>query len=204
MWYWLWGPYLFVSPWICFIARGFEGAPRYEGDSKIFRFMDRRCEDSNNWSSTVGKLLYHSGNTDFHRLFIDIDDSWKDHLSYMWENMTVFVPTPECPEWQDLRLLEEFRERGCNYTNSKRLCPDIRRFIQNHIVDRSLQEGRKAKTKAGNKIWWSKIGEDQFVHPGAVTIMKRTEALNGEVIVIDKLLWSPLSKKEQKGAKISQ
>jgi hypothetical protein len=68
--------------------------------------------------------------------------------------MTALVPDPESQEWKELRLTEEFDERGCNPTNSKKQCPQIRRFLEHHLIDASLlKEGKKRKIKAGNKIY---------------------------------------------------
>ena len=105
--------------------------------------------------------------------------------------MTVFVPDPACQEWKDLRLTEEFETRGCNRTNSKRQCPRIRRFLEHHLIDTSfLQEGKKRKTIAGNKIWWVQVGEYGYIYPKAIRILKLEAALNGEVIVIERPLSS--------------
>jgi hypothetical protein len=95
-----------------------------------------------------------------------------------------------------LELTQDFEKRGCNTTNSKRKCAAIRRFLGHHLVDASsLEEGRKKKTKAGNKIWWVQVGENGYIYPKGVKILAREAALNGEVIVIEKPLCSYSSKR---------
>jgi hypothetical protein len=88
-------------------------------------------------------------------------------------------------------LPEEFEERGCNPSNSKRQCQQIPRLLQHHLVDDSLfKEGIKRKTKAGDKIWWSQVGDYGYIYPQGVRILKRVDVLNGEVVVIEKPLRS--------------
>ena len=60
------------------------------------------------------------------------------------------------------RKCMELEERGCNPQNSKKQCPQIRRFLEHHLVDSSLliKEGKKRKTKAGNMVGSSPRGQD--------------------------------------------
>jgi hypothetical protein len=110
-------------------------------------------------------------------------------LIYWWENITVLVPDPESQVWTDLRIPQEFRERGCRRANSKRKCYRIRQFLKHHLIDGSfLEEGKKRKTKGGNKIWWNQVGEYGYIYPEAVRILGREEGLNGEVIIIERPL----------------
>jgi len=127
---------------------------------------------------------------DFGNLVSSTDTSWNKRLVYSWQNITVLVPDPESQEWKDLRLTEEFEERGCNPQNSKKQCPQIRRFLEHHLVDSSLliKEGKKRKTKAGNKTWWGHVGEYGYIYPPGVRIFKRVEVLNGEIVVIERPL----------------
>ena len=156
------------------------------------RKLDRQCAHLDRLLSSetkVSELLY--GHKEFGSLVSATDLSWDTQLVYWWENMTVFVPDPACQEWKDLRLTEEFETRGCNRTNSKRQCPRIRRFLEHHLIDTSfLQEGKKRKTIAGNKIWWVQVGEYGYIYPKAIRILKLEAALNGEVIVIERPLSS--------------
>jgi hypothetical protein len=81
---------------------------------------------------------------EFANLVSSTDTSWNRQLAYWWENITALVPDPESQEWKDLQLTEEFEERGCNPSNSKKQCPKIRRFLELHLVDSSLlEEGKK-------------------------------------------------------------
>src|SRR5277367_3259372 len=73
--------------------------------------------------------------------------------------ITVLVPDSESQEWKEVRLTQEFEDKGCNSTNTKRQGPQIRRFLEHHIVDACLfKEGKKRKTKSGNKSWWGEVG----------------------------------------------
>ena len=192
MWLWLWTIWFQTMSLLCYLS-GDSLPTSVENEGGFFaRKLDRQCADLGrllNSETKVSELLY--GHTEFGKLVSAMDLSWGTQLVYWWENMTVFVPDPASQEWKDLRLTEEFETRGCNRTNSRRQCPRIRRFLEHHLLDTSfLQEGKKRKTKAGNKIWWGQVGEYGYIYPKGIRILKREAALNGEVIVIERPLSS--------------
>lgn len=39
------------------------------------------------------------------------------------------------------------------------------------MVERSIPEDKKVKTVAGNKIWWSQVGGDRYLYPGAIKVL---------------------------------
>jgi hypothetical protein len=142
-----------------------------------------------NWQNPKWRICYLIDTKNLQTFVSSTDTLWNRQLAYWWQNMTALVPDPESQEWKDLRLTGEFDERGCNPTNSKKQCPQIRRFLEHHLIDASLlKEGKKRKTKAGNKIWWDQVGEYGYIYPQAVRILKRVDVLNGEVIVIERPL----------------
>lgn len=175
---------------VCFISgNGLSPPPGNEGAGFLSRALTRKCDDMERLlaETKVAELLYR--HDEFGSLISETDSSWDNQLVYWWENITVLVPDPESQLWTDLRITQEFRERGCNRTNSKRICPRIRKFLEHHIIDGNfLEEGRKRKTKAGNKIWWNQVGQYGYIYPAAVRILGREEALNGEVIIIERPL----------------
>jgi hypothetical protein len=190
MWLWLWKIWFQTMGLICLFSGNEDLPPPGNEAGFLSRTLTRKCDDMHRLllaETKVGDLLYR--HKEFSSLISETDSSWDNQLVYWWENITVLVPDPESQLWTDLRITQEFRERGCNQTNSKRICPGIRTFFEHHLIDGNfLEEGRKRKTKAGNKIWWNKVGQYGYIYPAAVRILGREEALNGEVIIIERPL----------------
>src|SRR5277367_1845033 len=96
---------------------------------------------------------------EFGNLVSSTDTWWNKQLVFRWQIITVLVPDSESQEWKEVRLTQEIEDKGCNSTNTKRQGPQIRRFLEHHIVDACLfKEGKKRKTKSGNKSWWGEVG----------------------------------------------
>lgn len=189
MWLWLWKIWFQTMGLICFLSGNEDPPPPGNEAGFLSRALTRKCDDMHRLlaETKVAELLYR--HEEFGSLISETDSSWDNQLVYWWENITVLVPDPESQLWTDLRITQEFRERGCNRTNSKRICPRIRKFLERHLIDDNfLEEGRKRKTKAGNKIWWNQVGQYGYIYPAAVRILGREEALNGEVIIIERPL----------------
>jgi hypothetical protein len=189
MWLWLWKIWFQIMGLICFLSDSEVPSSRGNEAGFLSRALTRKCDDMHRLlaETKMAELLYR--HQEFGSLISETDSSWDNQLVYWWENITVLVPDPESQLWTDLRITQEFRERGCNSTNSKWLCPHIRKFLERHLIDGNFpEEGRKRKTKAGNKIWWNQVGQYEYIYPAAVRILGREEALNGEVIIIERPL----------------
>lgn len=168
---------------LCFT--GFTSVPRFGGEGAKCPPLD--FEPFN----TTGLIGYYIANLypEFTELIKITDQSWVERLGYWWENITVLIPDPQSQEWKDLGLMEEVHQKGCKQDNSKTLCPNITTFVKHHLVDGSLREGRKYKTKAGNKIWWNQIDGSQYFYPMAAKVLYRQEHVNGEMMMVEKPLW---------------
>ena len=105
-------------------------------------------------------------------------------MDYPWENVTVIVPDPEGMAWKDLDLYGKYKTSG--FGNDK----PYHEFLHHHFVTRSVPQDKKVRTMAGNKIWWSRVGNESYIYPGAIKMMSRAEASNGEVWVVERPLWS--------------
>jgi len=193
MLYWLWITWVYTVAFFCTVNAPLDiGAPA--NTPGVFgHTMTRKCQD---WAmqqmDNVGNVLFR--HPDFQKLVFSLDSSWEKQTLYGWANMTVLVPDPNSQEWKDIGLIQELERNGCNKTNSKKKCPRTRRFIEHHLVDSSLgKEGKKKKTKAGKKIWWERVGDYSYIYPQAVKILDRTEASNGEIILIEKPLWEEVN-----------
>ena len=183
MWLWLWHYYLPVLGYLCIL--GFTSIPKFSSAG-----FGASCSP---WDAepftTIGLIGDHIGvYPEFMELIVNANESWTYRLDYWWENITLLIPDPQTQEWKDLGLVDEIHEKGCKLENSKTLCPRIRQFLKHHLVDGSLREGRKRKTKAGNKIWRETVGGKQYLYPGALKILNRREHVNGEMILIEKPL----------------
>lgn len=110
-------------------------------------------------------------------------------LEYTWGNATLFVPDPESQEWKDLEYEKEIEQWPCD-ANVLKNCPHILRFLKHHYVGRLIPTDKKVKTLAGNKIWWSKVGDEKYIYPGGIKVLREMVAWNGELWVIEKPLWS--------------
>ena len=190
MWYWLWWKWIELFTFICTLNGPWDLASGPETPGYFGKAFTKKCDDFNKrWWSTDSAVLQNRHN-EFASLLFSTDSSWQKQMVYWWANTTVLVPDPECQEWKNLALSQEFHEKGCNQINSKKQCLSIRRFLEHHIVDSSfLKEDKKRKTKAGNKIWWERVGEETYIYPERVRILEREETVNGEVISIEKPLW---------------
>ena len=190
MWYWLWWKWIELFTFICTLNGPWDLASGPETPGYFGKTFTKKCDDFNTrWWSTDSAILQNRHN-EFGSLLFSTDSSWEKQMVYWWANTTILVPDPECQEWKNLALSQEFHERECNQINSKMQCPRIRRFLEHHIIDSSfLKEDKKRKTKAGNKIWWERVGEETYIYPAIVRILEREETVNGEVISIEKPLW---------------
>jgi hypothetical protein len=106
-------------------------------------------------------------------------------VDYPWENVTVIVPDPEGQAWKNLDLYDKYRQ----YPRNQDLKP-FRKFLHHHFVTRSVPLDKKIKTIAGNRIWWSKVGNESHIYPGDIKILSQAEASNGEVWIAERPLWS--------------
>ncbi len=109
-------------------------------------------------------------------------------FEYTWGNATLLVPDPESPEWKDLEYENEVRQWPC-IENVPKKCPHIPRFLKHHYVERLIPMDKKVKTLAGDKIWWSKVGDDKYIYPGKIKVLRERVAWNGELWLIEKPLW---------------
>jgi hypothetical protein len=99
----------------------------------------------------------------------------------------VFIPDATGLSWSHLGLVEEFRESRC--ISDPRECPRIAPFLKHHMVERSIPVDSKVKTMAGNKLWWSQVGDSRYVYPGGIKVLNHYEAWNGEMWEIERPLW---------------
>ena len=146
MWYWLWQTWDSSCESYLSATRKFIGSHPHPKICRVCltETVTRKClalEDKLAKSKMSDMLPYRY--KEFANLVPSMDASWNKQLAYGWQNMIALVPDPESQEWKDLRLTEEFEERGCNPTNSKKHCPQIRRFLEHHLIDASLlKEGK--------------------------------------------------------------
>jgi len=98
--------------------------------------------------------------------------------------VTAIVPDPASQVWKDLDLYRKYKVDQFGDVKP------YRDFLHHHFVTRSVPQSKKVKTMAGNKIWWSRVGNESFICPGAIKIMSREEASNGEIWVVERPLWS--------------
>jgi len=109
-------------------------------------------------------------------------------VDYPWENVTAIVPDPGNQAWKDLDLYRKYK--AAQFGDVK----PYREFLRHHFVTRSVPQDKKVKTMVGNKIWWSRVGNESFIYPGAIKIMSREEASNGEIWVVERPLWSEFNR----------
>lgn len=94
-----------------------------------------------------------------------------------WQNVTVFVP----PANDSLvaELLQEAYANGCWFEPKN--CPRVRPYLHHHVVEKSsFPAGKKVKTMAGNRIWWTTVGEEKYLMPNGIKVREIEEAQNGE------------------------
>jgi hypothetical protein len=184
MWLWLWKIYVGAMGVLC--MAGVTSVPRFGGESA-------KCIPWDFEPFTTVRLIGDYLGTvypKFGQLIMSTEESWRDRMEYWWENITVIIPDPQSQEWKDLGLVEEVQEKSCKFENSKTLCPRVRTFLKHHLVDGSMREGKKYKTKAGNKIWWNQVGDNRYLYPGAVKVLERHEQINGEMLMVERPLYS--------------
>lgn len=181
--FWIWRVYMELLGGLCIV-----GLTQFYDDGKFpvgcWPF------DQEPWSSRVlvRNLLWDQKYRDFGTLLWS-DQELSTRLQYTWENVTVFVPDPNSSEWKNLRLADEFYNGSCVAQPDE--CTKVRKFLRRHIMEGSLpKKGRKISTMGGTTISWDQVGQYQYLYPGAVKVLNRTEAYNGEVLEIEKPLWS--------------
>ena len=102
-----------------------------------------------------------------------------------WQNVTVFVPPANDTHLHE--LIAEAQTNGCWW--EARYCPRVPIFLHHHIVKKSnFPPGKKVKTLAGNKIWWTQVGEDRYVMPQGTKVLLIEDRLNGQRWHIEKSL----------------
>jgi hypothetical protein len=99
--------------------------------------------------------------------------------------VTAIVPDPASQVWKDLNLYDKFRHYPWNQDPKP-----FRKFLHHHFVTQSVPPDKKVKTMAGDRIWWNQVGNESYIYPGAIKIMSRAEASNGEIWVVERPLWS--------------
>jgi len=104
--------------------------------------------------------------------------------------VTAIVPDPEGVAWKDLDLYKKCHASRIGDEYDK----PFPEFLHHHFVTRSVPQDKKVKTMVGNKIWWSRVGNESFIYPGAIKIMSREEASNGEIWVVERPLWSEFNR----------
>src|SRR2546423_4768357 len=184
--FWIWQVYMSLLGGLCTI-----GLTQFYNDGKFpvgcWPF------DEEPWVSRVlvRNLLWDQKYREFGMLLWS-DQELAIRLQYTWENVTVFVPDPNSEEWKQLGLVEEFYNGTCIAQPED--CAKVRRFVRQHIVEGSVPGmKKKVATMGGNKIYWDQVAGYRYLYPGAVKVLNRTEAYNGEVWEIEKPL-SPDSK----------
>ena len=102
------------------------------------------------WSNrtTVRNLLWKERYHDFERLLL-ADEKINLRLQYTWSNVTALVPNPQGREWEDLALIEEFRNKSCGSVPNE--CTGIKAFLKAHIVQQSIKEKRKGENNGKEK-----------------------------------------------------
>jgi hypothetical protein len=145
------------------------------------------------WTSRVFLRHFLNQNYEGFRDLALTDPDFTLRLEYPWGNVTLLVPDPESQEWKNLEYEKEISEWPC-IENVHQKCPHILRFLKHHYIEHLIPMDKKVKTLAGNKIWWSKEGDDKYIYPGKIKILQERVAWNGELWLIQKPLWSERSR----------
>ena len=181
--FWLWKIYVHILIGLCQlgITKVALGPPSPDSWPGCWPF------DVEPWVSRV--YLRNLLNLDYESFknVVIMDRDFALRLEYTWGNATLFVPDPESQEWKDLEYEKEVREWPC-ITNVPEKCPHIPRFLKHHYVGRLIPMDKKVKTLAGNKIWWSKVGDDKYIYPDGINVLKEDVAWNDELWIIEKSL----------------
>ncbi|KAF1912421.1 hypothetical protein BDU57DRAFT_522674 [Ampelomyces quisqualis] len=121
-------------------------------------------------------------------------DGVASRLDNAAQNATVLAPNNSIMRdlkrkpWEDP---DDYNTFGANaYEGSSgedRARKNLERFVQRHVVPESpWEEGKKAKTLAGNEIWWESIGGQKKIQPGNIEVTSVADKVsNGEVWVLD-------------------
>jgi hypothetical protein len=131
-------------------------------------------------------LLWAPEYSEYERMVL-VDIDFVLRLHYTWGNATLLVPDPQSSEWKDLRFREE--DLAVNCVDYPAKCPRIPKFLSHHLIEGDFQQEKKRKTQAGDKVWWSEVAGQRYLYPGAIKILKREEAWNGELWEIERPLW---------------
>ena len=94
-----------------------------------------------------------------------------------WQNVIVFVPHANDTLLSE--LIQEAQSNGC--WMEARNCHRVPPFLHHHIVKKSnFPAGKNVKTLAGNKIWWTQVGEDQYIMSDGIRVGLIEDRLNGQ------------------------
>jgi hypothetical protein len=183
MLFWLWKLYVYTLLTLCQI--GWTRTPNADG-----QWMNCKPWDEEPWLSRMLLFDLISRNLSYYNFnhLINTDSYFQLRLQYWWGNTTIFVPDSQGQEWKDLSFQTSKVDEGLCKVYPER-CPRIDPFLRHHMVTRSIPEGMKVKTMAGNKVWWSQVGGDRYLFPGGIKILECEAAWNGEIWKIERPLW---------------
>lgn len=189
--FWLWKIYMGVLAGLCIL-----GFTRISPETESGFLGGCKPWDEEPWESRIllRGLLSRTDYSSFQRVVM-ADQDFAYRLQYTWGNATLFVPDHEGQEWKDLGYAEEVLKFHCIPIPEN--CPGVSQFLRHHYVGKLLQQGRKVKTLAGDKIWYNQVNGNIYLYPGGVKVLRKDIAWNGEVWIIEKPLWSgPITSKD--------
>jgi hypothetical protein len=182
MFFWIWTAYISVLGGLCAL-----GITRDVGDGTAMG-----CQAFDTSRVVVHDIIQKPEYWQFFRFVSYSRSLLGDKMRYTWENMTVLVPDQEADSWKNMNIVKEFDNRTLRREDT---FTRITEFTKHHVVERSIPKNKNVRTNGGNMIWWDQVGQFRYVYPGAIRVLNRTEAYNGEVWKIEKLLWSEIVKK---------